>query len=121
LAGQQTYVTRWYKVSWWVTTPFTLLLLALQLYEEAFLTVRDGPQMTGYTFMHTHPLAFVVGTIALFFSYLWCALITVKLLKSRGRLERPVLAMYLVLVAAIVVSSLPSELLAAVGRTLLPS
>ena len=121
MVSQQTHVERWYKVSWWVTTPFTLLLLSLQVYEEAFLTLREGPQMTGYTFMHTHPLVFVAGTIALFFTYLWCALISVKLVRSRGDLERSVLAMYLVLVAAIIVSSLPSELLAAMVRTVLPS
>jgi hypothetical protein len=63
----------------WSVAPGTWLLAVRLAWEATVLTAREGPQMIGFTFMHTSPLALpvtlsvLVAEIWVVLAIIWCA------------------------------------------------
>lgn len=104
------------KSGWWSCAPPALFMVGRQAYEETILTLREGPQMIGYSLMHQHPVLFVVCSLALLGLYAWCLAVTVLLFMRRGLMEWPVVVMYLFTLAVLGFSSLPEDFLRAIAR-----
>jgi hypothetical protein len=48
--------------------------MAHQVYEQSYLTWRDGPQMIGFSLAHNHRILFILGMASYFGSCGWLAI-----------------------------------------------
>jgi len=81
----QKQTPRWLWVSWCLLYPGTLLLMSRQVYEQTYLTWREGPQMVGFSFVHLYPALFVLGASSYFASFLWLLVTVITLVLRRLR------------------------------------
>ncbi len=83
----------WLKVLWLCCSPVALLFSARIAWEKTVWTWTRGPQMVGFSLMHTDPLFAIVGGLFAFGLMVWLVPAVVFLIMRRRNITWPDVAM----------------------------
>lgn len=81
-------LSNWLRASGWVILVVQSLFVARIVYESTFLTCWNGPQMVGFSLMHTGPSIFLIGLLSLPFGALFSAVMLIFGLFKKPRFDR---------------------------------
>ena len=72
---------KWIKLCWIIVIPGLLFFLGRMTYECIYLTLKNGEQMIGFSFIHLHPTLYIWMVLSYFASIIWCVIYAIWLIK----------------------------------------
>lgn len=73
---------KWIKILWIIIIPGLLFFLGRMTYECIYLTIKNGEQMIGFSFIHLHPTLYIWMVLSYFASIIWCVTYAIGLIKT---------------------------------------
>jgi len=86
-----------------IVLPGLLIFLGEMIYECIYLTYIEGPQMIGFSLIHTQPALFFFIILSYFASIIWTLVYTIWLIKIRINKKKPDLSWIYISTVLIVV------------------
>src|SRR5205823_5155267 len=65
------HLPAWLDISWWIIYPISQILIIPQLYEETYVTWKEGPQNIGFGFAHEYGVLFLISAFSTILMLPW--------------------------------------------------
>ncbi|SRR6266478_5744079 len=97
---------QWLRIVWLCLSPFGLLFAARVAWEKTVWTWARGPQMVGFSLMHTHPFLSMIGALCCYLLMLWlmpAVIYVLKRWKGVSALDKAMVVSCLFITLAIII------------------
>ena len=82
-------IPTWIVVFWIIVIPGLLFFLGRMIYECVYLTLKNGPQMIGFSLLHSHPSLYLFMILSYFATIIWIIVFIIWMLNVLKNKKRP--------------------------------
>jgi hypothetical protein len=93
----------WMKTFLTIVLPGLIICLGEMMYECIYLTYKEGPQMIGFSLIHTRPALFFFMLLSYWASTIWSLVYIIWLIKIKIKKKKPDLSWIYISTVSIVV------------------
>jgi hypothetical protein len=79
----------WVKIYWIIILPGLLMHLGNKIYENVFLTLKYGSQMTGFSLIHLNPTLYIIMVSSFILTYIWILIYLIWLFLVYNKKNKP--------------------------------